>query len=359
MIEAGHKLQLTVGSSMIGDCVTLNEPRIALDVDLFPSRYANPHLPDTRSEMALPLSTPNSGCIGGLTVHSKEPTAFSQEDIAALRSMAEQLAIAIENARLYDEAREEIDRRMKAERALVQLNEDLERRVAERTAELAAANTELEAFAYSVSHDLRAPVRRMKGFAQAMLEDYSVVLDQDGREYLARMQASSQHMNDLIDAMLGLSRVTRVELNRETIDLSKMAEAICQALQDNSPTRQATFTIPPGLTSHGDSRLLRNVLENLLGNAWKFTEKQPHTHIEFGALPHEDGIAFFVRDNGAGFDMAYANRLFTAFQRLHSDHEYEGSGIGLATVQRIIHRHGGEVWAESTPGEGATFYFTL
>lgn len=359
MIEEGHRLQLNVHNSMIAACITLNEPRIALDVGLNPARYSNPYLPHTRSEMALPLSTPSNGCIGGLTVHSQEPAAFTQEDIAALRTMAEQIAIAIENARLYNAAREEITGRMKAERALKQLNESLERRVAERTAELAAANRELEAFAYSVSHDLRAPIRRITGFTQAVLEDYSADLDSDGQEYLNRVVSASQHMNGLIDALLNLSRVTRAEIHRETIDLSHITEAICQTLHQNAPARQATFNIAPGLVAHGDPHLLRTMLENLIGNAWKFTSQQAHTRITVGATPQEQGTAIFVRDNGTGFDMAYAERLFAAFQRLHADDEFEGSGIGLATVQRIVHRHGGRVWAEGEPGKGATFFFAL
>ncbi len=358
MVKEGHKLAIN-GESMIGTCIASNTPRIALDVATASRRYANPLLPETRSEMALPLTTPSSGCIGGLTVHSSAEDAFSQEDIAALQSMAEQIAIALENARLYKAAREEIALRVKAEEALKQLNEDLERLVRERTAELSAANTELEAFAYSISHDLRAPARRLKGFATAALEDYGDQLGEEGRDYLRRMEAASAHMNDLIDSMLALSLVTRTELHREEVDLSAMAASICENLTDLEPERRVVFDITPGLTAYGDPRLLMNTLDNLIGNAWKFTARCAEARITVGALTQEGERVFFVQDNGAGFDMTYIDRIFAPFQRLHTEADFDGSGIGLATVQRVIHRHGGRVWAEGAPGEGATFYFTL
>jgi len=240
------------------------------------------------------------------------------------------------------------------------INAELEQRVLERTAELAVANKELESFSYSVSHDLRSPLRSIDGFSQALLEDYNDKLDAQAQNYLHRVRAASQRMAQLIDDMLNLSRVSRGEMRREEIDLSRMARDITEQLQRAQPERIVEVKIEDGIKARGDDRLLRIALENLLGNAWKFTSKQPSSRIEFGAQAGDAGEdVFFVRDNGAGFDMAYADKLFSAFQRLHSIDEFEGTGVGLATVQRIIRRHGGRIWAESQPGRGATFYFTL
>ncbi len=226
-------------------------------------------------------------------------------------------------------------------------------------AQLAVTNKELEAFSYSVSHDLRAPLRSIDGFSQALLEDYMDKLDESGQDYLGRLRAASQKMGELIDGMLKLSRLTRSEIHREKVDMSALAEEIATRLQEAQPERQAKFIIGRGLGVRGDRQLLRVLLENLLGNAWKFTGKCQQAKIEFGATRNGGKKAYFVRDNGAGFDMAYADKLFGAFQRLHDTTEFPGTGIGLATVQRIIHRHGGSVWAEGAEGEGATFYFTL
>lgn len=240
------------------------------------------------------------------------------------------------------------------------INAELEQRVLERTAELAAANKELESFSYSVSHDLRSPLRSIDGFSQALLEDYNDKLDAQAQNYLHRVRAASQRMAQLIDDMLNLSRVSRGEMRREEIDLSRMARDITEQLQRAQPERIVEVKIEDGIEARGDGSLLRIALENLLGNAWKFTSKQPSSRIEFGAQAGDAGEdVFFVRDNGAGFDMAYADKLFGAFQRLHPADEFEGTGVGLATVQRIIRRHGGRIWAESQPGRGATFYFTL
>jgi signal transduction histidine kinase len=245
----------------------------------------------------------------------------------------------------------EEERRMKAE---------LERQVVERTAELQAANRELEAFSYSVSHDLRAPLRSIDGFSQAVLEDYAGKLDDQGRDYLSRVRTATQHMGHLIDDLIKLARVARTEMHRESVDLSALAGDVFAELQKSEPDRRVECHIESGLATVGDARLLRVVLDNLLGNAWKFTGKQAHARIVFGTHPQESGEpAFFVRDNGAGFDMTYAGKLFGAFQRLHSLSEFPGTGVGLATVQRIVHRHGGRVWAEGAVGKGATFYFTL
>jgi len=235
-----------------------------------------------------------------------------------------------------------------------------EQRVIDRTTALEAANRELEAFSYAVSHDLRAPLRSINGFSQALLEDAAARLDEQDKDYLTRIRGATQRMAQLIEALLALSRITRPELQREDLDLSAMAKAIAVDLQGQEPMRHVAFVIAEGLRATGDPRLLRVGLENLLGNAWKFTAKRPQACIEVGRLRQPDGIlAFFVRDNGAGFEMAYADKLFAPFQRLHRTAEYEGTGIGLATLQRIIYRHGGRTWAEGAVDQGATFYFTL
>jgi signal transduction histidine kinase len=225
--------------------------------------------------------------------------------------------------------------------------------------ELEASNRELEAFSYSVSHDLRAPLRSMEGFSQALIEDYGDRLDDEARKYLRYIQESSELMAQLIDDLLKLSRITRDEIQMETVDLSDLARSIAAELGERGQERRVEFSIANGMFGRGDRRLLGIALENLLGNAWKFTEKTPSPRIEMGASREGDVLTYFVRDNGAGFDMRYVDKLFQPFQRLHKSTDFPGSGIGLATVQRIIRRHGGRVWAEGKAGHGATFYFTL
>ena len=226
--------------------------------------------------------------------------------------------------------------------------------------ELEGANRELEAFSYSVSHDLRAPLRSIEGFSQILLEDYADRLDEEGEDYLGRVRAASRHMDTLIEDLLDLSRVSRGLLRMEAIDLSAMARGIIQKLKGAQPERRIRFFAEEGVVAVGDANLLAVALENLLGNAFKFTQKEEEATIEFGVVPQGGGdVAYYVRDDGAGFDPRYADKLFGAFQRLHSPDEFEGTGIGLATVARIVQRHGGRVWAESEVGEGATFFFTL
>jgi PAS domain S-box-containing protein len=281
-------------------------------------------------------------------------------------------------------AMEDDTERRRVRNELGRLNRELERRAVDRTAELVAANQalldsnrelgsanrELEAFCYSVSHDLRSPLRAIDGFSQELLLRHADQLDEKGRHYLARVRAGTQRMGQLIDDLLKLSRVTRNEMQRVPVDLTALAETVAAELREREPGRAVTFSAQPGLTAEGDPALCRVVLENLLGNAWKFTAKHPTATITFeqaeapsapfspligGKMPK----AFVVRDDGAGFDMAFAAKMFGAFQRLHSDREFPGTGIGLATVQRIIRRHGGEVWAQGAVGCGAAFFFTL
>ncbi len=235
----------------------------------------------------------------------------------------------------------------------------LEQRLKERTAELEISNKELEAFSYCVSHDLRAPLRGIDGWSLALLEDYHDQLDERGRKYLDRVRSETQHMGKLIDELLLLSHVARSNIQRETVDLSALAQTIADRLHEANPDRTLEFCIEPGLKAIGGIKLLEVVLTNLFDNACKFTGSKTQARIEFGSNKEKGQTVFFIRDNGVGFDLAYADKLFGAFQRLHKTSEFPGIGIGLATVQRIIHRHGGLVWADAEVGQGATFYFSL
>jgi PAS domain S-box-containing protein len=248
----------------------------------------------------------------------------------------------------------DITERKQSEGRIRKANEDLMRR----SFELEAVNKELEAFSYSVSHDLRAPLRAIDGFSQALLEDYHDQLDEQGQDFLMRVRAASQRMAILIDDILKLSRISRTDLRYSAVDLSALASAIATELHNTDSGRKVDFIIQPDIVVKGDINLLRIVMENLLNNAYKFTENK-NGKIEFGTTNHEGNHELFVRDNGVGFDMAYANKLFVPFQRLHRDDEFEGIGIGLATVQRIIHRHGGHIRAEGEVDKGASFYFTI
>lgn len=260
---------------------------------------------------------------------------------------------------ILDDMEEE---KTKVERINAALTEEVaERRRAENALQVAngaveQTNRELESFSYTVAHDLRAPLRTIDGFSVALLEDYGEQLNEGARAYLDQIRASAQQMAWLIDGLLALSRVSRTELHFASVDLSSMAKAILERLSGND--RGTHYTVMPDMTARVDPRLMSAVLENLLSNAWKFSARSPRRHIEFGCTVQDKERVFFVRDNGAGFDMSYSAKLFAPFQRLHRVSEFEGTGIGLATVQRIIERHGGRIWAESEVGKGATFYFT-
>jgi light-regulated signal transduction histidine kinase (bacteriophytochrome) len=308
------------------------------------------------SVMLLPLRVP-SRVIGMIVVGRRHADAFRPEDDELLLVVADRIALAIERASL-DEGEREARRLAEAAAAEVQLlNAELEERVRLRTAELEATNRELEAFSYSVSHDLRAPLRSVDGFSVALEEDYGAVLSGEGKHYLARIRAGVQRMGQLIDALLQLSRITRADIVIEPVDLSALASQVADELSQEHPGRNIRFQIEPGLTAQGDVNLLRAVLENMFGNAVKFTARLAEAHIAFGYSPERG--AYYVRDNGAGFDQQYASKLFVAFQRLHGDKDFKGSGIGLASVARVIRRHHGTMSAEGVVDGGATFWFTL
>jgi PAS domain S-box-containing protein len=264
--------------------------------------------------------------------------------------------LATEKGLLVTSAIRDVTEHKRVEKQIHQLNKELQ----DRAAELETANKEMEAFSYSASHDLRSPLQVIDSFSQILIEGHGNQLDEEGRDYIHRMRDSCKHMGDIIDALLGLSKMTCHELAPEQIDLSALAQAVTTELTQKDTERRVDWAIAEGLTASGDVRLLRVVLENLFGNAWKFTANRSPARIEFGALPQSNGArTYFVRDNGAGFDMARAEQLFAPFKRLHTQNEFRGTGIGLATVQRAIRRHHGKIWAEGVVDQGATFCFTL
>ena len=293
-----------------------------------------------RFVMAAPV-TVGSRRIGVVSVLVQTRSSFFDDDLALLQLLANQTAIVLEHRRLFEEVHG--------------LNRTLERNVSE----LHALNDELGSFAYSVSHDLRAPLRSIDGFSQILLEDKGAALGDDGRKHLDRVRAAAGRMGNLIDDMLLLSRLTRDEMTPRNVDLTALARSVVDDLRAREPQRQVEFESNGALTATCDERLVRIALTNLLSNSWKFTRRREPAHISFSGDTRDGEAVFCVKDDGVGFDMRYADKLFGAFQRLHNTSEFEGSGIGLATVQRIVHRHGGRVWAESEVDKGTTFYFTL
>jgi signal transduction histidine kinase len=306
--------------------------------------YVDPRIPIdayrptfVKSLAMVPIRTLDPiGAIGNYWAKPCRPTA---EQIKVLQALADTTAVALENVRIYGE---------------------LEQRVKDRTAALEAANKELEAFSYAVSHDLRAPLRAIDGFTKAFMDDYGATLAEQGRRHLERVCSASKRMAQLIEDLLFLSRTAQSQVRRDTVNVSKVAQEVIVDLRARDAARSVDVVVAENVLAHADPRLLRIVMENLLSNAWKFTSKQEHPRIEVGTLSTENGeAAYYVRDNGAGFDMAYAQTLFGVFQRLHSQSDYPGTGVGLATVRRIIAKHGGRIWGESEAGRGATFTFTL
>jgi light-regulated signal transduction histidine kinase (bacteriophytochrome) len=280
------------------------------------------------------------------------------EALEVIRTLQEELAETNRGlVALTLELEQRVDERTKELRAAHRALEESNAELRQLTSDLQTANRELEAFSYSVSHDLRSPLQSVLGFSELLVERCESQLDAQAKQYLQRLRAGCYRMVDLIEDMLMLSHITRREMHQEPVDLSLLAKTVASTLAVTQPRRRVTFDIAEGLVTMGDAGLLRVVLENLIGNAWKFTGKKRRARIAFGCA--ETPPIYFVRDNGAGFDMANADKLFGAFQRLHSANEYPGTGIGLATVQRIISRHGGRIWAEAAVGQGATFYFTL
>jgi light-regulated signal transduction histidine kinase (bacteriophytochrome) len=288
------------------------------------------------------LAAASGRYIGALCVADKQGGDFAANDERVLIQLTDLAAVGLENARLYTE---------------------LEERVRKRTVELQESNKELEAFSYSVSHDLRGPLRAIAGFTGLLRDRHYETIDADGRRYIDRVLAGTQRMSNLIDDLLELGRVTRVEFRRRQVDLSEYARATVARLREANPERAAVIVIEPQLIVDGDPGLLESALENLLDNAWKFTAGRPVTQIRFGAVTNSDvdenQRTFFVQDNGVGFDPRYAANLFGVFQRLHAAGEFPGTGVGLATVQRIVQRHGGRIWADAAVDKGATIYFSI
>ncbi|HEY7639077.1 MAG TPA: ATP-binding protein [Steroidobacteraceae bacterium] len=288
-------------------------------------------------------------------------TAYSDDDTLRRARSSEPAAYLVKPFKPPD-LRCVIEIALHKHAADVQLRENerwLEQTLQQRTAALEAANRELEAFSYSVAHDLRAPLRGIDSFSQLLIERYSQRLDSEGLAYLGRVRAAASRMSQLIDALLSLAQVGRGQLQPLDLDFSQLVQSVANEMAAANPGRNVAMTVAPGIRAYADPRLLRVVIANLLENAWKFTARRQRPAVEVGPVQNTRLPTYFVRDNGAGFDPAYASRLFGAFQRLHSDREFPGTGIGLAIVQRVIARHGGTVWADSRPDQGATFYFTL
>jgi PAS domain S-box-containing protein len=304
--------------------------------------------------------------VGG-ALHMKGPASLGDDAVLVARDGS---VVPIEDAAasiLGDEGEvlggvmvfRDVTERRRAEQQIQRLNAELERRVVERTQQLEAANRELEAFSYSVAHDLRAPLRGIDGFSQALIEDHAANLGPQGLAHLGRVRRAAQRMAQIIDDLLRLARVAQADFNRRAVDLAMLARSVRAELEAANPGREGVLEIQEGIIVQGDERLLRIALENLFGNALKFTSKVAHPRIEFGSALQAGERVCFVRDNGVGFDMKYAHRLFQVFQRLHTTGEFEGTGVGLAIVERIIKRHGGRIWAESSGSQGTTFHFVV
>ncbi len=368
--EFGSALAQKIHDDCFGDrfAIDYQKGRVQAVADIYTAGLSDCHLKilaqfQVRANLVVPLLQGDS-LWGLLCIHQcHAPREWQPTEVEFVTQIANHLGVALQHAELLAKLQAEIVDRQEAQQQALELNHGLQQAVSE----LKSVNKELETFSYSVSHDLRAPLRSIDGFSQALIEDCIEQLDETGHDYLRRIRAATQRMGQLIDDLLSLSRVIRSDMHREPVTLSLLASQIFADLQQAYPDRQVESIVQPDLLDRGDSRLLHAILENLLSNAWKFTATRPQAKIEFGALPLAATVAdaghqprtYFVRDNGVGFDMAYVEKLFSPFQRLHSIQEFPGNGIGLATVQRIVHRHGGRVWAEGSIDQGATFYFTL
>jgi PAS domain S-box-containing protein len=346
VVEALSSTPIGEGECLCSGCSSTGHPIILSSAQEIRAHTAVEAIlqEDLTYHAAFPLLA-SGNCVGTLCLFTRNAPPPSPKLLALLETVTAQIAIAIKSAHLYQES--------------INHSEELERRVMERTRELAAANQELESFSFSVSHDLRAPLVILDGYAQALQEDFPEQLSSKMKEYLEGMQRASRRMAQQIEAMLSLSRVSRAELRHEVVNLSDMALEIMANLRKGDPERQVELHIAPKALATGDARLLQLVMENLLGNAWKYSAKKSVAVIEFGVQQEGEQRLYFVRDNGAGFDMSQAGKLFAPFQRLHRQDEFSGTGIGLATVQRIIHRHGGSIHYSAKPDQGATFSFTL
>lgn len=338
-------------NTLFGHVLTTCRPVLTNDPEHDPRRGGTPpgH-PPLKAFMGLPLF--RGGELVGLAAVANRPDGYDDSQIEHLQPFTSTCAMLIEAYR-------NSQRRRHAEGMLRKLNLELEDHVNQRTAELQASIKELESFSYSVSHDLRAPLRGINGFSRLLLEDYGKHLDEQGKEYLRRICSATLRMSELIDGMIDLAQLTREPIHLGEVNLTLLANSIAKELLAAEPERRVEFTAMPDIRARGDERLLRVVLHNLMSNAWKFTARRDIAHITFGVKQAGNSHAYYVKDDGAGFDMKYADKLFGAFQRLHGIKEFAGTGIGLATVQRIVQRHGGLVWAEGEVDKGATFYFTL
>jgi signal transduction histidine kinase len=333
-----HLDTVPLGHGITGTVAARGQPWCVADVTREPAYIAAN--PNTRSELAVPLKVAER-LIGVLNLESERLEAFGEADERLLLTIAGQFATAIE--------------RLRAQAEIRQLNAELEARVVQRTLQLEAVNKELESFSYSVSHDLRAPLRGIDGFARILLQNYAAHLDTDGQRYLQRVRDSAGRMGQLIDDLLTFSRLSRQPIKTQSIEPAELVQQALNELKPDYSNRQVEIVVDYLPPCEGDPALLRQVFVNLLSNALKYSSKREASRIEVGWT----GEAYFVRDNGTGFDMHYADKLFGVFQRLHGEHEFEGTGIGLANVRRIVERHGGRVWADAEVDKGATFYFTL